>query len=83
MKYKIRISKKAIKFIQKQDKIQRDRIYKAILKLPEGDVKKIQGFKEEYRLRVGSYRIIFQIIHEELIIEVINIDNRGDIYKTI
>lgn len=52
MIYKIKIRPKALKFIEKQDRIQRIRIYKAIYELPNGDVKKIAGAKNEYRLRV-------------------------------
>ena len=51
MIYKIKIRPKAIKFIEKQDKIQRLRIYKAIYNLPNGDVKKMVENKEKYRLR--------------------------------
>ena len=52
MIYKIKIRPKALKFIEKQDKFQRIRIYKAIYELPNGDVKKIAGAKNDYRLRV-------------------------------
>lgn len=52
MTYKIKIRPKALKFIEKQDKIQRLRIYKAIYNLPNGDVKKMVGCKNDYRLRV-------------------------------
>ena len=52
MIYKIKIRPKALKFIEKQDKIQRIRIYKAIYNLPNGDVKKMVGCKNEYRLRI-------------------------------
>lgn len=52
MIYKIKIRPKALKFIEKQNRDQRIRIYKAIYKLPEGDVKKLTSFKKEYRLRV-------------------------------
>ena len=52
MIYKIKMRPKAIKFIEKQDQIQRLRIYKAIYNLPNGDVKKMVGNKEKYRLRV-------------------------------
>ena len=38
MIYKIKIRPKALKFIEKQDKIQRLRIYKAIYNLPNGDI---------------------------------------------
>ncbi len=52
MTYKIIIRPIALKFIAKQDKVQKLRIYKAIYNLPEGDVKKMAGCKNDYRLRV-------------------------------
>ncbi len=52
MTYKIKIRPKALKFIEKQDKIQRLRIYKAIYNLPNGDIKKLVGCKNEFRLRI-------------------------------
>lgn len=52
MTYKIKIRPKALKFIEKQDKIQRLRIYKAIYNLPNGDIKKLSGSRDEYRLRI-------------------------------
>lgn len=52
MNYKIKIRPKALKFIEKQDMIQRTRIYKAIYNLPYGDTKKLVNCRNEYRLRV-------------------------------
>ena len=52
MTYKIIIRPKAQKFIDKQDKSQKLRIYKAIYNLPNGDLKKLAGYKNDYRLRV-------------------------------
>ena len=52
MIYKIKIRPKALKFIEKQDKFQRLRIYKAIYNMPNGDIKEMVGCKNEYRLRV-------------------------------
>ena len=81
MIYKINIRPKALKFIEKQDRFQRLRIYKAIYNLPNGDVKKIAGCKDEYRLRVGNYRIIYEQIQNEFIILITKAENRGQIYK--
>lgn len=81
MIYKIKIRPKALKFIEKQDKIQRIRIYKAIYNLPNGDVKKLVGCKNDYLLRVGDYRIIYELRQNELIILVTKADSRGQIYK--
>lgn len=52
MTYKIKIRAKALKFIEKQDRDQRIIIYKAIYNLPNGDVKKLAGYKNEFRLRI-------------------------------
>lgn len=81
MTYKIKIRPKALKFIEKQNKVQRIRIYKAIYNLPNGDIKKLAGCKNEYRLRVGDYRIIYELNQNELVIIVTRADNRGQIYK--
>lgn len=81
MEYKKVVKKKAKKFIDKQDKIQRERIYKAIEALPSGNIKHLQGYETKYRLRVGEYRIIFEWIENKIIITVTDADNRGDVYK--
>ena len=53
----------------------------AIDKIPQGDIKRLQGEKYPplYRLRVGKFRIIYHIENEEIIIA--KIDTRGDVYK--
>jgi mRNA interferase RelE/StbE len=43
-----------------------------------GDIKKLKGYKDEYRLRVGSYRVLFRLIGSHLI--VTSIGDRKDIY---
>lgn len=52
MIYKIKIRPKALKFIEKQDKNQKIRIYKAIYNLPNGDVKRLTNNNNRFRLRV-------------------------------
>ena len=78
----------AEKFLVKQGRKVAARIITAINKLPAGDVKKLEGYKDRYRLRVGGYRVIFYtcfVFDEETMkriryVKVWNIDNRGDIY---
>lgn len=77
--YKINISKNVLKFILKQDIHQRKRLLSAIYRLPFGDVKKMKG-NEFYRLRVGDIRVIFTKSDAELVISVIGIGSRGQIY---
>ena len=85
---KIRYSKDAIKFLSKLDKKSVSRILEGISGLtynpPVGDIKTMQGYTDgRKRLRVGSWRIIYRQENNETleIIFVIDIGNRGDIYK--
>ena len=79
--YNIKLTKKAEKFIKKQDKDTQKRIIKSIVELPEGDIKKLRGMDEIYRLRVGDYRVLFEKNDKEFIIIIIAVGNRGQIYK--
>lgn len=80
--YKIIIKKKAKKFIDKLPKNERLRIAKAIEALPDGeDIKKLKGYTNLLRLRVGDYRIIYTVNHGELVVIVIDAGNRGQIYE--
>lgn len=81
MTYKIELSKTALKFLKKQPKNQQVRLLRAVYKLPEGDIKKLIDGTDEYRLRVGDYRIIYKMKNEILTILVLDIGNRGQIYK--
>ena len=47
---------------------------------PTFDVDKLKG-ESGYRLRVGQYRIIYTRHEDQLIVEVVRIRPRGDIYK--
>jgi mRNA interferase RelE/StbE len=79
--YKIIFEKAAQKFLDKQDRTQRIRLYKAIFRLPNGtDIKKLKG-SNLYRLRVGDCRVLYSIDDGVRIIAIENIDNRGDVYK--
>ena len=66
-----------------RDTQQRKRILSAIYGLPKGDVKKLKGYDEYYRLRIGGFRVIFTKNDEELIILVIDIGTRGQVYKNL
>ncbi|MCM1136923.1 MAG: type II toxin-antitoxin system RelE/ParE family toxin [Clostridium sp.] len=80
--YQIIIKKKAKKFIDKLPMDEKKRIVAAIEQLPNGeDIKKLKGYDKLLRLRVGNYRIIYTVDNGNLIVYVIDADNRGDIYK--
>ncbi|EEM68431.1 Plasmid stabilization system [Bacillus thuringiensis serovar andalousiensis BGSC 4AW1] len=74
-----------MKFIAKQEKGIQKRIVEGLKELleipPEGDIKSMKGYTDLYRLRVGTFRILFEINHDEKVIYIQAIGNRGDIYK--
>ena len=79
--YRIVIKKSAAKEIEKKDRI---RIIEKIRSLahdphPVGS-KKLSG-QEKYRIRQGSYRILYQVINEEIVIYVVKVGHRKDIYQ--
>lgn len=80
--YQIIIKKKAKKFIDKLPATEKRRVVAAIERLPNGeDIKKLKGYDNLLRLRVGDYRVVYTIDNGKVIVYVVDIDNRGDIYK--
>jgi mRNA interferase RelE/StbE len=74
--------KKAQKHLEKIEIKYRDRIKEAVRTFYDqgrGDVSKLKGFKDIYRLRVGNFRILFK--HEHKNIYVLDVASRGDVYK--
>ena len=70
MKYRVFLERKASKQLESLDKNLQKRI-KDRLKLLEQegfslelDIKKLKGYRDHYRLRVGDYRILFELQRE-------------------
>ena len=81
--YIIVFDKKAAKFFGSQPKDQQKRLATSISNIPKGDTKQLKGYKDFYRLRIGEYRVIYTIKHDELTISILSIGNRGDVYKKL
>ena len=76
------INKKAEKYINSADSSTKQRLKAAIAKLPAfGDIKKLSGYDNFYRLRVGDLRVLFTYENEDIII--LDIKPRGQVYKGI
>ena len=82
MSYKVFIEKPARKFIQKQPPAQQKRILTALYKLPDiGDIRPMRGKVNQYRVRIGTYRAVYTLNNDVLTVNVLKVDNRGDVYK--
>lgn len=47
---------------------------------PSG-VKKLSGFDRTFRIRVGDYRVLYDIYENRLVIEIVRIRHRKDVYR--
>ena len=84
MTHSIEILKSAQKQLARIDQHQRPRLYRAIRKLaddprPPG-TKKLSG-RPAWRIRVGRYRIIYEIHEDRLPVLVVAIGDRKEIYR--
>jgi len=83
--YQVDLSKRAERQLSKLDSDNQSLLGAAIDSLavdprPSG-VKKLKGEENVYRLRVRDYRILYEIQDGELLILVIKIGHRRDVYR--
>ena len=81
---KLKFHKKFSEKFRKLNKKERERIYKRLLLLEKFpfialDIKKLRGYRNTYRLRIGKYRIKF-VLKEDTVI-FYDIELRGKAYK--
>ena len=80
--YQVELMPRAIKDIKKISKAEASKVITALSKLKgglTGDVKRLTKHSHEYRLRVGSYRALFEIEGQKL--TIYRIRHRKDIYQ--
>ena len=82
---KVNITRRAEKDLINLDPELRIRIYKALYKLRDGEVtfKKLKGLENTRRLRVGDYRIVFEVDEIKKVIYIRYIKHRKEVYRDI
>jgi mRNA interferase RelE/StbE len=84
MPYQIIIERTARKNIEKINKSERVLIVQAITELADEPrpigCKKLKG-KEAWRIRIGDYRVIYEIEDDVLVVTVITAGHRRDVYN--
>lgn len=82
--YSIRIKRSAAKEIESLPARDRARVVDRIAGLAENPrprgCEKLSG-EEKYRLRQGDYRILYQILDRELVVTVVRVGHRRDVYR--
>ncbi|MEK6915996.1 MAG: type II toxin-antitoxin system RelE/ParE family toxin [Nanoarchaeota archaeon] len=80
--YTIEWKETVLKSLERLDKSITIRIIKRVNQLKEspfkGDIRKLKGAEHEYRLRVGDYRVIFEVVGEN--INILKVGHRQNIY---
>lgn len=84
MAFRVALKKRALKALQEINEPYYSNIKKAIYNLADNPrpvgYKKLKG-RDGYRIRVADYRILYDIFDDILLIEVISLGHRKDIYE--
>jgi mRNA interferase RelE/StbE len=83
--YSVELTRTAEKQLRRIAKRDRSRLVQAIQGLadrprPHG-ARKLQGYEDVFRIRVGQYRVVYEILEGRVIVIVLKVGHRKDIYK--
>ncbi len=83
--YRIEVSATAEKQIRKLRGDDRLRVLRAIQRLatdprPTGS-RKLQGHEDVFRIRVGTYRVLYSVTTSVLVVIVLKVGHRKDVYR--
>lgn len=83
--FALSFSSHAKKFLKKCDKGLCSRLLEKIEKLQNEpvphDAKSIEGSRGMFRIRVGDYRVLYEVYFSENLIVIANIDKRARVYS--
>lgn len=83
MTYRILYTEEAVRRISKLDKTVKERVSKAIVRLSEDPElgKRLTGLlSDRWSYRVGDWRILYKIKRKEVVILVLTVGHRNDVY---
>lgn len=83
--YKIEWKRSAVKELEKLPRQAVARVVEAVRNLASdpflNGTRKIVGSEQTYRIRVGVYRILYNVYDDKFIIEIVRVKHRKDVYK--
>jgi mRNA interferase RelE/StbE len=87
LSHRIEVKRSAAKALKKVPKAERKRIIDKInflaKSLPSPDITKMKGNNPFHKVRVGDYRIIYEVQEDVLLILIVKIGHRKDIYRNL
>ncbi len=83
--YRVEISRTAEKQLRKLTPADRGKVVRAVLELgddphPLGS-RKLSGYTDVFRIRVGVYRVLYSVEGRRLIVIILKIGHRKDVYR--
>ena len=84
-RYEIEISRTAERQLRRLPRVEQVRVVRVILALahdpfPRG-ARKLSGYDDVFRVRTGRYRILYSISKRTLVIVVLKVGHRRDVYR--
>jgi mRNA interferase RelE/StbE len=84
-RYRVEIARRAVKTLMALPRREQQRIRAAIDLLadtprPPG-CRALAGESDVYRVRVGDYRIVYEVLDDRLIVHVVRVGHRRDVYR--
>ena len=85
MSYEVTWARKTFKQLEKLDRSTQKKIILAVTKLADDprphNATNLVNRPGEYRIRIGDYRVVYEIQDNRLVILVVAVGHRGDIYN--
>ena len=85
MTYKVELKPQVLKFLKTLPVQDKDKIVQKLMQVSENPrpdgVVKLSEDPTQYRIRQGDYRIVYSIHDQVLVVEVIEINHRKDVYR--
>jgi len=83
--YRIDWKKSALRELKRLDKQVVPRIVEAVEGLSDKPIppgaRKLKGSDHSYRIRVGNYRIIYELLKSRLVIQIVRVRHRKEAYR--
>ena len=83
--YEVEITRSADKQLRKLPRTEQERVMRTVLALAEDPfprgTRKLSGYDDVYRVRAGRCRILYSVSESTLIIIVLKIGHRRDVYR--
>jgi mRNA interferase RelE/StbE len=87
LSYRIAVKRSAAKALEKIPNPDRKRIIEKIdslaENLPNREITKLKGNNPFHKVRTGDYRIIYEVQEEVLVILIVKVGHRKDIYRNL